>query len=217
MKKPKMISLITKVNQDTARGLKRIEMKRGLSVYGILQMMCDCIRRYMDSAYNLSEEMERAMSIFEHMEGWKDSINLAEPSDDKVIGEAIYFLYDPTGKKKGTRAVHVVKPFFGNWTQDVNIINIIDDTIRMLMPERYRRMWTIATDLDCKSLVELIDKLINRYEKEQDAEELRKLFEDDNRAANNKPLVYGERTKKKYLHSSPDDPQFTITFDEDDQ
>ena len=88
MKKPKYVSLITKVNYDTARGLKRIEMKKGLSVYGMLQMMCDCIRRYMDSAHNLSEEIEQAMSIFEHMEGWKDALNLAEPSVDKVIGEA---------------------------------------------------------------------------------------------------------------------------------
>ena len=182
----------------------------------MIQMMCDCIVRYMDDEHNLTEEMEQAMSIFEHMEGWKDALNLADPTGDRVIGEAIYFLYDPNGGKKGTRAIHVVKPFFGSWTQDANIQNIIDNVFRLLTPELHKRLWAMGLDMNCGSLIELFGKLIVRYEKEQDAEELRKLFEDDARAPNDKPVVYGERTKRK-PHHDVDEQQLTISFAQDDE
>lgn len=193
----------TKVRPEVYARVKRIMKLKGLTDYQLLQMMVDCIDRYMSDKHNLTPEMERAMSIFEHMEGWKDAMNHADPSVNRIIGEAIYFLFDGEGKKKGCRAVHVTKPFFGNWSEDVNIQHILERFICLLMPERYRRLRSLAVDMECTSILDLVDKLIDIHTKDSDMAVFRALFADDGRAENGKPLAYGERTKRK-RHSSPD-------------
>ena len=65
--------------------MKKLSEKKGLSIYELLQMMCDTALRYMDESHNLTPEMEKAMSIFEHMEGWKNALNLADPTVKKKI------------------------------------------------------------------------------------------------------------------------------------
>jgi len=203
--------LATKVSNEAWHRINRLARKKGLTIYELVQMVCDTLIRYMDDRHNLSEDMEKAMNIFEHMDGWKDALNLADPASEKEVGEATYYLYDPTGSKKGTRAVHVMKPFFGNWSEDENIQHILERTLCLILPERYMRLRTLAKELDCSSLLELLDKFIDHFTTEQDAAELRRMFEDADRAENGRPLAYGERTKRK-PHRSPDDPQRTITF-----
>ncbi len=202
--------LSTKVSNDAWQRINRLARKKGLTIYEIVQMVCDTLIRYMDDRHNLSEEMEKAMSIFEHMEGWRDALNLADPTVEKEVGEATYYLYDPAGEKKGTRAVHVMKPFFGNWSEDSNIQHIIERTMVLVVPEKYRRLRMLAVDLDCSSLLELFDKIIDHFAREADVAELRKMFEDADRAENGRSIAYGERTRRK-MHHSPDDAQ--LPFD----
>ena len=174
--------LQTKVSPETYKRLKKIEAKKGLTSYCIIQMMADCIVRYMDDRHNLTPDMEKVMSIFEHMEGWKDALNIADPTVKKIVGEAIYFLYDEDGKKKGTRAVHVKRPALGDWEQDWNIQQIVEDFVCLTIPERYRRLRNLAEEMDCSSLLELFDKFIDHFSKEADMQELRRIFEDAERS-----------------------------------
>ena len=59
----------TKISSQAYDRLNKIARKKGLSVYELIQMVCDTLIRYMDDRHNLTPEMERAMSIFEHMIG----------------------------------------------------------------------------------------------------------------------------------------------------
>lgn len=211
--------LQTKVSPEAYRRMKSIERKKGITDYGLIQMVVDTLIRYMDDQHNLTPEMEQAMSIFEHMEGWRDALNVADPTVKKVVGEAIYFLYDEEGKRKGCRGVHVVKPFFGNWTEDANIQHIIERVFSLLIPERYRRLRLLAVELGCNSQLELLDYFIDHFSKEADVAELRRIFEDANRAENGRPLAYGQRTKR-IKHHSPDDmdgDQHIILFTDEDK
>lgn len=171
----------TKVSPPTYRILKRIERQRGISTYTFIQMMADTLARYTDDRHNLSPEMERLMSMFEHMEGWAEAFNLADPFANTVVGEAIYFLYDGDGVKKGVRAIHVTMPFFGNWTEDVNIIHIVDRTFRLLLPELYRHLSKAARDEGYTNIVEFIRYLIMQYVEDAEADTFRREFEDNNR------------------------------------
>lgn len=200
----------TKVSPIVYARIRRIAKLKGITDYQLIQMMVDCIVRYMDDRHNLSDELEKAMSIFEHLEGWRDALNHADPSVHRIIGEAIYFLFDEEGHRHGCRAVHVMKPFFGNWTEDVNIQHIIERCFALIVPQRYRRLKALCKELDCSSIVELMDYFIDHFESETDREELRKYFEDANRAENNRPLEYGKRTKRK-RHVSPDEA--TLNFE----
>lgn len=191
----------TKVHPFIHHRLEKIAKKKGISVYEMLQMVCDTLARYMDDRHNLTPEMEKAMSIFEHMEGWANALNLADPTVQKIIGEATYFVYDPDGKKKGCRAIHVTKPFFGNWEQNINIQDILERTICLLMPERYTRLRKLAVDKECSSIVELIDTLIDEHSQDEDVKFFREAFEDAERSEYGKQPW--QQPFKRHLHKDP--------------
>ena len=210
----KYIKKQTKVHPFIHHRLEKIAKKKGISVYEMLQMVCDTLTRYMDDRHNLTPEMEKAMSIFEHMEGWANALNLADPTVQKIIGEATYFVYDPEGKKKGCRAIHVTKPFFGNWEQNFNIQEILERTICLLMPERYSRLRKLAVDKECSSIVELIDTLIDEHSQDEDVKFFREAFEDAERSDYGKQPW--QQPFKRHLHKDPYFQELNLQTDEDD-
>lgn len=169
----------TKISNLAYERLNKIACKKGLSIYELIQMVCDTLIRYMDDRHNLTPEMERAMSIFEHMIGWQGAVNLADPTISPEVCEATYYL--TADGKKGVRAVHVEKPFFGHWRATENIQQILEITIELLIPQRYRRLRALAVELDCTSLLDLFDHLIDYHTHEQDVAALRHEFEDADR------------------------------------
>ena len=209
----KYIKKQTKVHPFIHHRLEKIAKKKGISVYEMLQMVCDTLARYMDDRHNLTPEMEKAMSIFEHMEGWANALNLADPTVQKIIGEATYFFYDPEGKKKGCRAIHVTKPFFGNWEQNINIQEILERTICLLMPERYSRLRKLAVDKECSSIVELIDTLIDEHSQDEDVKFFREAFEDAERSDYGKQPW--QQPFKRHLHKDPYFQELNLQTDED--
>lgn len=173
--------LNTKVSIDTYRRIKKLERAGKLNVYQFGQMFWDTIVRYMDDRHNLTPDMERIMSIFEHAVGWLDCFNLADPNTDKTIGTAIYFIFDAEGKKHGARAVLVDRPFFHQWTQDHNIVHIIERTLELTVPERYKRMRSAMAEMGVENLLDFIDRLIMEHADDADIETIRKEFEDADR------------------------------------
>lgn len=210
----------TKVDIETYLLFHRLLKKKGMKVYDALQMCVDCLVRYMSDQYNLTPAMERIMSVFEHMVGWQGAFNLADPANEgkERVEEALYFV--SAEKKKGMRAVLVKRPYFGDWQQDVNIQHILERVLELVVPERYKRLRHIAVEMECNSILDLLDLMIDSYDVNNlDIAEIRKGFEDCQRAENNKPLAYGERTRRKKHYSVEDteEPvQGTIHFSEDD-
>lgn len=177
--KEKYVVVATKVKPEANERLDRLAQKKGLSKYELIQMVCDTLIRYMDDQHNLTAEMEQAMSIFEHMTGWKEAFNLADPTTDPEIQEATYFL--GTSGRKGFRAVHVFRPFFGQAEQTENIQQIIERVISLITPERYRRLRMLAVEMDCNSLLELLDRMIDMMTSDVDLQAIRETFEDNDR------------------------------------
>lgn len=204
------VMLGTKTRKDFAETFNRICKKKGIKVYNAIQMMVDTFVRFTDDRHNLSVEMERLMSVFEHMDGWKDAFNLADPTPDRDIQEALYFI---TGTdRKGARGVMVHRPFFGNWTETVNIQYIIERVLEVMCPERYRRLRALAVEMDCNSILDLLDEMINNHTSELMNDQFRQGFADNNRHYG-KPVEYGQRTKRKH-HKSVDDIQTHLAFEE---
>lgn len=207
----------TKVRKEAKDRLEALCKSRGMTKYDLLQMMCDTLIRYMDDHHNLTPEMEKAMSIFEHLQGWGGAFNLADSTAKPEIMEATYYLRDTD--KHGVRGVHVERPWMQNseWVQTYNIQEILEQTINLLMPERYRRLRLLAVDNDCSSILQLIDMLIDEHSKDADISSIRQGFEDANRSE------YGRRPadepyRRKHYKSVNDDrltnPQPSL-FEED--
>lgn len=173
-------SIATKVSPQTEQALKNICAKKGITIYDMLQMMCDCMVRYMDTDHNLTPELEQAMSIFEHMDGWNNAFNVADYTTNPEVNEAIYFVGD--SNKKGVRALLVQKPWMGQWGQSWNIQMILERCICLMMPERYIRLRQMAIDMECESLLQVIDKLIDEHSNDAYLKTIREEFEDANRS-----------------------------------
>lgn len=209
----KFVPLGTKTSPEFKRIFLRICERKNINPYRAIQMMVDTFVRYTDDRHNLSAEMARLMSIFEHADGWEKSFNLADGQAKKQIAEAIYLL--TADGKTGSRAVMVHRPYMGDWMETANIQQILERVIEVLAPERYRRLRALAVDMECNSILELLDMLIDNQTAEQEAAELRKDFEDCNRHEYGRPIIYGERTKRKH-HKTPDTLQQRITFAHED-
>ena len=176
--------------------------------------MVDTAIRYMSDRHNLTPESENIMAIFEHMTGWKDALNLADPTGQKVIGEATYYTFDPEGKRHGCRAVHVTKPFFGNWDETNNVQQILERTICLLFPELYKRLRMVAVDMDCSSILELLQRMVNDHAREEDMQQLRAEFEDANRSEWGK--VPADAPYRRSKHREIDDQQGTFDFNKEE-
>lgn len=186
----------TKCHPEIAERLRKLSHKLGMKRYGILQMAIDCIVRYMDDRHNLSAEMEQVMLMFDHLVGWADQTNFADPMVDLKPAEATYFCTTP--HKHGCRAVHVSKPIMGQPQEDVNVQRILERTVCLLLPEQYQRLRRLAVDHQCSSILELINKLIDQHSKDSDVAEFRRQFEDANRSDYGRPIEYGRKTRSTH-------------------
>lgn len=213
------ITLATKVSRTAAEQLARIAKKKGMTIYELIQMVCDTLIRYMDDRHNLSEEMERAMAIFEHMTGWADALNLADPTVQKEIAQAVYiFQSAPDTPRKGFRAKMVSKPWMGVWDQTENVMDIFERIFNICMPELYMKLFRARIILGCERVSEVINMLVDAEVIMHLNGELRQEFEDAARADNGRSLGYGKKTKG-LQHRTPDSlaRDQRIKFDDDDK
>jgi hypothetical protein len=199
----KFVTLGTKVSRHAAEQLARIAKRKGLTIYELIQITCDTFIRYSDDRYNLSEEMERAMSVFEHMVGWADALNLADPTVHKEVCQAVYIFQDADGQKKGFRAKMVDKPFMGQWTEDSNVMHIFERIFCICMPELYLKLVRARILLEADSVSEVINMLADAEVIMQLNNEYRKEFEDAARTDGGKSYAYGRKTKS-VQHRTPD-------------
>ena len=200
----KFVTVAGKVSTWCYGRLSRILRKRGLNIYQMIQNFCDSIVRNMDDRHNLTPESEKIMATFEHMIDWEDNFNLGDPNVKPEVSEATYYLTDEDGKK-GVRVMHVEKPFFGNWTQNFNIQQILERFMCLTFPQLYKRMRFIAVCRQCASIFELLTEIVAELEEEEKKKELLEDFEDADRGDwGQKPHEHPYRRR----HEKSDDTLF---------
>jgi len=172
----------TKVTPEAFARLKAICKKYGFSLYDMLQMICDCLIRYMDDRHNLSEELTRIIRMFEDMPGWKNAFRLTEPMEDAEIMEAFYVLRHPKGKG-APRIVHVERPMLDGddlgWLVTYNVQTELERFIEVVNGSLYRHLRMLSVELGNESLLDTIQTIVNLYKENPDEKELRLMFEDN--------------------------------------
>lgn len=211
--------IATKISPETYELIEAICAKKKITKYDLLQIVCDMLVRYMSDRHNLTPNMEAAIMLFEHADEWSHAFNLCDYTAEKEVTEATYFFGDPD--KKGVRAVHVKAPYFGDWSQEMNVGKIFERTLCLMMPTRYKRMRQLAQECGCESQIELIDMLINDRCSHNSLQEIREGFEDAARSDyGTKPT---DTPYKRKMHRSVDSVneqlarQQVIQFDEEDE
>jgi len=189
--------IATKVSTAFYKIFKRICRKKDMKTYEVVQIMVETFVRYTDDRHNLSAEMERLMTTFEHMEGWKDCFNLADVSEtEKEIETAIYIMR--ARGKNGERVVMVNRPWMQSWFESYNVRDIMERVFEAIMPERYMRMRILTGELGFEHILDLLDYFIDLHSKDSDIATFRQLFEDSARADNAKPVEYGQKRKSTH-------------------
>lgn len=193
-KKKDYVQITTKLSPESFARMRELCARKQMKPYTMLQMMVDTAIRYMDDRHNLTPELEEVMRIFEHMDGWEGSISWTDWDGKAEIKEATYYVANDC--KKGVRAVHVERPFFGDWSENRNIQDILERTLCLLLPNRYKKLRQMAVEMECNSLLELIDKLCDEHTDEADIRELRKTFE-ENRMTEYGRKMWEQKFKRK--------------------
>lgn len=214
MEKKGFKNISTKVNEESYRAMTAICAGSGLTVYQFLQMVVDTIIRYKDEAHRLSPELEQVMSVFEHMEGWRDSFNLAESHDHPHVMEATYYIGE--SGRRGCRAVHVNRSYFGDCQQTYNIGDILERTFCLMLPELYRKLRKIGVELGTNSIIQTIMTLIEDRVQEEDLAELRRQFDDNSRSQTGRTLASAPYRRKKRVDIEKIEKTQTIRFTEED-
>ena len=217
MEKEKFKNISTKVSTYVKERILRICKKKKLNEYEMLQMMCDCIVRYMDDSHNLTPELERIISIFEHLEGWQNAFNLADHTATPEICEAFYVL--KAKGRKGFRMIHVERPWFdgvANWKQTENIQVMLERFFNILIPEKYMKLRRLSAEMAIDSQLDLLDYMIETHLADTYNQQYREQFEDAARAENNRPVEYGRKTKStKHIGIDSKGFQKKISFDDE--
>ena len=115
--------LQTKVSTKAAERLNRIARNRGTTAYGMIQLVCQFLIRTASEEYNLSDEINRLLTLFHLEPGWKDAYNSCDPTAETEIAQEILILQQPG--RKGFGAMMINKPFMGAWTETECIDDIV--------------------------------------------------------------------------------------------
>ena len=171
----------TRVTPEVWAKLKSIETKYGISIYKLLQMLADCLVRFMDSETNLSEDLLRIIRMFEGLPGWKKSICLADGSEEMEVVEAFYVLSQK--HRTGFRLVWVEKPVMDGdaegWTVTFNVQKMLERFIELVNPSLYLHLRRLGVDLGTESVLDTIHTIANLYASNPDEDELRIQFENN--------------------------------------
>lgn len=172
----------TKVTESAKKRLEAICKQYGFTLYDMLQMLCDCLIRYMDDFHNLDENLIRVIRMFEGLPGWKNALRLTEDMSDAQVMEAFYVLRHPKGTG-ASRIVHVTRPMLegdpDGWIATHNIQLQLERFIELTAPSLYKHLRMLAVDLGTESLLDTIHIIANLYKENDDEKELRLQFENN--------------------------------------
>ena len=172
----------TKVTQTAKDRLKAICASYGFTLFDMLQMLCDCLIRFMDDRHNLNDDLLRIIRMFEDLPGWKTALRLTDDMSDAEVMEAFYVLRHPKGSG-APRMVHVTRPMLDGdpegWIATHNIQLQLERFIELTAPSLYKHLRMLAVDLGTESLLDTIHIIANLYKENDDEKELRLQFENN--------------------------------------
>lgn len=172
----------TKVTESSLKRLKAICVKNGFSLFDMLQMMLDCMIRFMDDRHNLDENLIRIIRMFEGLPGWKTALRLTDDMTDAEIMEAWYVLRHPQGTGS-PRIVHVTRPMLDgdpeNWTATYNIQEQLERFIELTNESLYKHLKIVSEELGSPSFIDTIHRIADAVVENPDEIELRLQFENN--------------------------------------
>ena len=170
----------TKVTEPAKKRLEAICKQYDFTLCDMLQMLCDCLIRYMDDFHNIDENLIRVIRMFEGLPGWKNALRLTEDMSDAQIMEAFYVLRHTKGKG-ASRLVHVLRPVMegdaDGWQATYNTQEQLERFIELTNESLYKHLRMVGVALGTESFLDTIHRIADAYAENPDEAELRLQFE----------------------------------------
>lgn len=214
--------LNTKVTVAMAEQLSRIARAKNIEIYELLQLCCWFLIRMTSPQHNLSEEMEKLMTIFHSEPDWEKAFNLCNPSADNEIVHEILILQQEVnvgttenqGPRKGFGAVMITKPWMGIWQQTECVESIMETVTKACVPGIYKRLRFLGEEIGSDSIVDILINLLDNAIIEKRNENDRREIEQAVTMQNGQDYRYGRRTRQTKKRTPDDDiEQTVIRFD----
>lgn len=171
----KNILIATKLTHEDKAIFDRICQRIGLNCYTFLNMMVSSLIKYSDERHQLDPTLQKAIDIYEGFANWGNASSIVGFGKKQVV-QAIYLVANDG--KQSPYAAMVDKPFFGQQQVTMNAQDILSNVIKALSPRLHRRLTAIGREMDCNTLLETIDTLIDVHSPDPDQEFIRELFSD---------------------------------------
>jgi len=175
------VVVATKIHKTMATALDVIAKNNETTIYELLQNVCALFVKMMASPDTLSAELASAIRLFEHMMQYPDAMNLADPTVQYRVKQAIYFV--GSKNKQGAEPVLVKEPFMSNEAEvDYNAQHIIEAFLQSAAPSIYRRLVALGTELECGTMYETLDRVIDMAGADPNEAQIVELFKDNSRS-----------------------------------
>ena len=144
--------------------------------------------------------------------GWHGAFNFADPVACLDIAQVVLILQQHDDKKEPRRGYGLAmidKPFGGHAQMTLCVDDILERITEVATPGNYRRLKWMTEHLETDTIRETITILAdNTITETKEREFLDEMPGYDNIADNGRPLVYGQRTKRKPRYDINNMPSF---------
>ena len=209
----------TKVTESSLKRLKAICKKYDITLFSMLQMLCDCLIRYMDDFHNLDENLIRIIRMFEGLPGWKTALRLTDDMSDAQIMEAFYVIRSPHGTG-ASKMVHVIRPMLEGdmegWQANYNIQEQLERFIELTNESLYKHIRMIGVSLGTESFLDTLHMIADAYAENPDETELRLQFE-QNDWHQGSQMYDRPQYKRPYTHSMDYIEKQQTLFDKEEE
>lgn len=209
----------TKVSPETAEQLDAICETMKVDTYHIFQWFVQALVRMASPHHQLTPDIQRLMAVLESSAGWQNAFNICAPNKELDVAQLVLILQQKD--KKGFGAVMIDKPFINQSRQTECVDDILERTVEVCMPGIYRRLRSLAVDMDCTSISDLLITLIDaQMVMNLDKENAEHMQGQNDYHEYLGQIAYGKRTKqtkRRGVDMYDKTPQTTIVFSDEDK
>jgi len=212
-----MVPVGTKIAKQMVPVLKAIMAQMGMTIYDFLQLCLDVVIRLRAADREpVSEELARAIRLFDNLRSCRDHITLCDDPQKMQVLHAFYLLGERG--KAGRRMVGVGEEMCGTREVDYNIQRQFEQIAEVLLPDAYyRKLRLLGVEYDTNSLYETLLAIIDDHIIDQDTDELHRLFSDNRRSDYGRRTDTDTRYQQKRTPSMERYEQQLFNADQDEQ
>ena len=213
------VNVSTKVPPNVADLLNILAQMRGMEVYELLQLLVHGFISYAKAEQAVPDEFRHLYESLKFDAAWVKAYNFCSPTAQQDIAQMILILQQPG--RKGFGMAMIDKPFMDQVTMTRSIPAIYERVSELALGTNdYIRLRRMNIAKGTKSELETVRTMLDAQEQinieAADREELPMMGD---RSENNRPYVYGQRTRQT-KRRTPDGEamrQLRIQFTDEDR